>query len=129
MLYSEYFALANYRKYRHSCCDGSVDWPWNVYERGEIPVCVEVPLQEFIEKVYNKQARQWHEDKIDSMKHLPDEQKKWKAMNKDQILFKFEMMIEVRNRSRADAKEDKAFGKRVRRCVDYNPKLSWCGSG
>ena len=63
------------------------------------------------------------------MKHLPDEQKKWKAMNKDQILFKFEMMIEVRNRSRADAKEDKAFGKRVRRCVDYNPKPSWCGSG
>ena len=25
VLYSEYFALANYRKYRHSCCDGSVD--------------------------------------------------------------------------------------------------------
>ena len=122
VLYSEYFSLANYRRYRQFVCEGKVEWPWNIFERGLIPPCIELPLQQFIDIQYSRQVRQWHKDKIDNLLHEPEMQKVWKEMSVEQIEEKFEMMIKVRNTSRKEMKEDKAFDKRQVTKKNYIPK-------
>ena len=126
VLYSEYFTLANYRRYCHGTSEGQVDWPWNVHNRGYLPVCVENPLQRFIEKQYCQNAKEWHNDRSYFYSDNPKQQKKWEEMKCSEILNHFDDYIEKRNAQLMDKKEeDGVFQDRQRRVNDYNANPGW----
>ena len=126
VLYSEYFTLANYRNYCRFSIEGQVDRPWNVHNRGHLPVCVESPLQKFIEKQYRINARKWHSDSSSLYASDPEEQKKWGEMKVEEILEHFNDFIEKRNAELMnDKEEDGAFQDRKQFVDDYNPKPEW----
>ena len=64
-LYTEYFTVYNYRRYREQYVAGRVDWPWNAHLRGRVPVCIGTALEKFINNEYLKQI-----DWDDFMEHM-----------------------------------------------------------
>ena len=126
-MYTEYFNLWNFRRYHKFKQQGMVDWPWNIGERGHIPSCLERPLNDFIDKQYEKQKKEWHTEKYEQLSHVPDFRKKWKEMNEEQIESHFAKMIDVENKQRkgGELKERKAYDERVGIYIDYTNKPDW----
>ena len=76
-----------------------------MHNRGPVLICVEEPLQTFIEKQYHRQASEWHDDRHDFYNDL----KKWKAMNFDQILEKFDDFVDKRNAQLMTGKKKRQY--------------------
>ena len=87
VLHSEYFQLANFQKYSQMRLDGEVHWPFNIYDRGTIPLCIYTSLERFIQEVYSSQAIKWYKET----------QKKYDNSTKSEIEKCFTAMMKQRN--------------------------------
>ena len=99
VLYSEYFMLSNFRKYRYLLDTGQINWPWNIYNQEAMPTCLGDALERYINVKYYKEGKEWHAIHGNLLLHIPDIQEKWRDMSDYEIEISYSKQV-ARDRKR-----------------------------